>query len=81
MTELYHEQVGPFDGFEIHPCRIFSSGDHELVEQCDTEEAEFWSVYIHLKEGGLSCIADCNSREEAEKFVGLLEKIIENKCR
>lgn len=50
--------------------------DDEYVEdytaQCEPEDAEFWGVYGHLKEGGIDAITDCNSEELAEWVVAFL---------
>lgn len=69
-----------FNALEIHPCREYEKGTPTaFVEQCEPSEAEFWSVYVRYnpktnKEefGGLECIADCDTEEEAkqlEKFL------------
>lgn len=66
-----------FDNFEVHGCKEFSSGKspfkESYVEQVDDDEAEFWSVYIHIVGGGLECIADCPTKEIALSLTNLLE--------
>lgn len=71
-----------FDALEIHPCKEYNKGTPEaFVEQVDpTEETpDFWSVYVHYNPksntdefGGLECIADCDTEEEAESVVSFL---------
>ena len=75
--KLYPDDIQHFDGFEYHPCTLHYIGDQEIVEQCEPEEAEFWSVYVRLIEGGLSCIADFDTEQECIEFIRFLEKIIE----
>lgn len=42
-------------------------------ERCDgSEGADFFSVYVHLMEGGASCIADRNTYDEARAFADAL---------
>lgn len=62
--------------FEIHPCKEIDGH----VEQCDDEpNPDFYSVYIRYHQnasnghcGGIDCIADCDTWEEATNFVNLL---------
>lgn len=72
-----------FDAFEVHPCKVVyedKSLDPKIqaVEQCEPEEAEFWSVYIHLVGGGLDCIADCETEEQANQLVEFLTALATN---
>lgn len=70
------------NGFEYHPCKTYlkgrDPGDEDIVEQCEPEEAEFWSVYAHCASGGLQCIADFDTENECIEFIKLLESIILN---
>lgn len=62
------------DGFEIHPCEVTNPGEpDEEVEQCEPEEAHFYSVYAHLKEGGLYCLVDCETETAANIFLQMIE--------
>lgn len=70
VIELTARITERFDAYEVHPCREISPG---VVEQCDEgEQPDFWSVYIHLVSGGLQCIADCNSEQDAQALVDIL---------
>jgi hypothetical protein len=40
------------------------------------ELADFWSVYCHQYEGGVQCIADFNTEEQANMFASLLRLIL-----
>lgn len=43
--------------------------DHEThCETCDADKAHFWSVYGHLKNGGLTCLEDFATEGEAIAF-------------
>lgn len=71
----------PFDCVEVHPCQIIEKGKNgkkDIVEQCEPKDADFWSVYVHLKRGGLECIADCVTKKEAETFEKFVNSIIEH---
>lgn len=64
----------PIDNLEVHPCmEINEEGD---VEQCEPEEAQFWSVYVHYEGGGLDCIADCDTSDQAYELVNFLKELI-----
>lgn len=57
-----------FDEIEIHPCHVIGKDKDgkEIVEQCEYEQAEFWSLYLHIPESGLCCIADCDTDDTAQ---------------
>ena len=63
-----------FNGFEVHPCLEVSKDKHGQVnlEQCDEDDPALavWSVYGHLVEGGLECLADFDNKSRAEFFRG-----------
>lgn len=71
----------PFDAFEIHPVKdITRDGDEGThFEQCEEQEAELWSVYVHYipsdRVVGVECIADCKTKEQAETLVDTLQKL------
>lgn len=60
-----------YDSYEIHPC-ILLDGQH--YEQCDEDNPNIavWSVYGHIPTGGLECISDHATKDEAEKALSLL---------
>ncbi|MFZ1806394.1 MAG: hypothetical protein WAU36_04185 [Cyclobacteriaceae bacterium] len=59
----------PFNAIEIHPCKLI---DEHNVQQCEPQEAQIWSLYIHLCQGGLECIADFASEDLANNFRNFL---------
>ncbi len=65
------------DTIEIHPCATFTGKDGvEFTEQCGPDEAQFYSVFFHLKTGGLCCIADCASAQSASHVAKCLGRIL-----
>ncbi|MCB1094686.1 MAG: hypothetical protein KDN22_03810 [Verrucomicrobiae bacterium] len=48
------------------------SGDEPWCEQCKPEEADLWSVFGHLVEGGLECFGDFPTEAEATSFALLV---------
>ena len=66
-------KITDFDFIECSPCQ-FVNGD-DAVERCNKGEEDFWSVYLHLKEGGCYCIADCATHQDAEQFCKLIEAL------
>ena len=59
-----------FDAYEIQPChRYFDIDEPDLafVEQCETYEADFWTVYGHIPGEGVQAIGDFDTREHAEE--------------
>jgi len=69
-----------FDGFEVHPCKVIEEislpDKLQTVEQCEPEDADFWSVYVHLVGGGTDCIADCETERQANELVEFLKTLI-----
>jgi hypothetical protein len=61
-----------FENYEIWPCAIVEKnilGDL-IYETCnfDDRDVAIWCVYGHFSTGGLECISDHDSLEEAEEF-------------
>ena len=56
----------PVDAIEIQPVRYFDiNGDKDQVEPCEEGQEDFWSVYIHIPDNGVECIADVDSKQTA----------------
>lgn len=66
IPELYKPllPLTDYDAIELHPC--WKAGD--VIERCSPDEADMWSVYLHLREGGVECIGDLDSLSEAKAF-------------
>lgn len=61
------------DGLEIHPCCIVGFADgEEIVETCEPEDADFFTVYGHCREGEVAAFEDFQTAEEARKFASRL---------
>jgi hypothetical protein len=69
--EFVADIMEDWDNVEVHPCKDYPEG----TEQCEPEEAEFWSVYLHMVAGGLCCIADLPTQELAETFADMVRNL------
>ncbi len=77
-----------YDDIEMHPCVGLDENnnvtkDHSKVvgyEQCDENDPDIivWSVYGHCKEGGIECIGDSQTKEDAEIIYYALMAFLEN---
>lgn len=65
----------PLDAIEVHGCMLVDNG---AVEQTSDEFAQFYSVYAHLRDGGLVCVADCSTRDAANALKDLLYKVADH---
>ena len=68
LTPSWMKNIHFFDGLEVHPVREYHENGYSWCEQCEPEEAEFWSVYGHLKEGEVDCFEDFETEAEADAF-------------
>lgn len=55
-----------YDAVEVQACA--DVGFDGVIEVVDEEDAEFWSAYAHLKGGGVECIGDFDTRQEAVDY-------------
>lgn len=62
--------IHAFDGLEIHPVRELTdeTDGTRYCEQCTPQEAQFWSVYGHLREGGVLCLEDFETEAAARRY-------------
>ena len=65
--------VEAFDKIEVWPVADLGDGQ---CETCEPEHADFYSVYVHLVEGGIQCIADLPTKKLADSLANLIEKLI-----
>lgn len=64
------------DGFEVWPVEVNEAGDCEcLVGHADVHRATVWSVYGHLKDGGLICITDATTKKLAYAVMTRLQEV------
>lgn len=67
-----------FDNYEIMPCVFL--GEHDsgsMYESCDAKDSDIaiWCVYGHFKTGGLECISDHQTYNEAKLFMETLPQM------
>jgi hypothetical protein len=69
-TPRWMQNIRDFDALEIHPCMVVGTDslDNRIVEQCDPEDAHFWSVFGHLRTGGTDDFEDFSTEAEATAF-------------
>jgi hypothetical protein len=58
--------ISKYDFFEIDPI----CGEAE--ELCEREQADYWSVFGHLKEGHRECLGDFETEKKAKEFADKL---------
>lgn len=60
----------------VSKSRLLQNTDEENGAYCerveDPQDAHFWSVYGHLREGGVECLEDFPSEAEARTFADRL---------
>ena len=65
LYDLNGFDITKYDALEVHPCFF---ADEKSIERCEPDNAEFWSIYLHFKEGGTKCMADCPDQQTADFF-------------
>jgi hypothetical protein len=70
LTTRWMQNIRDFDALEIQPCTVVGhdSMDTEIVEPCEPEDAHFWTVYGHLRTGGVDAFEDFSTEAEALAF-------------
>jgi len=70
ITPGWMMRIRDFDALEIHPCAVIGkdSTDNDIVEQCEPNDARFWTVFGHLRTGGLDDFEDFATEAEAIAF-------------
>lgn len=61
-----------WDEIEIQPVKELGNGVCETVNEGDED---FWSVYLHQLNGGVKCVADLKSKQQAKKLAELIENL------
>ena len=65
-----------FDGYEVWPCHKVDELDGvDVIETCESEEAEFWSVYGHETGAGLHCLIDVGTEAQANAIAEMLTRL------
>ena len=67
-----------YDAVEVHPVSREVRNGKDYFEQCDRDSPDiyYWSVFLHLIEGGIECVADCPNEETALFIAEAVEKRI-----
>ena len=67
-----------YDAAEINALtREVVNGVEEFnTTEDDDPEVYCWGVYLHLRAGGVECVADCMTRAHAELVAEALEKML-----
>jgi hypothetical protein len=61
--------VQQYDAVEVHGVRNFASGtDSGTCYEIDNITPTSFSVYVHLKEGGLDCVGDFGKYDDAVQY-------------
>ena len=70
LTPHWMKTIREYDALKIHPCAVIGKAKDgtQHVEVCDAEEAHFWTVYGHLRSGGISAFEDFPTQAEAIAF-------------
>lgn len=81
MNELYNLCSGgmepdwqQFDAIEISGCVNEAEADDESTCYCsgyNRHEAEIFTVFGHLREGGCDMITDCDTLDDAERIAAI----------
>ncbi len=57
---------------EVHPIWEDKDGNCDVV---DEGKEHYFSVYVHFLEGGVSCIADCEKKEDAVALADMIKQV------
>jgi len=70
ITPGWTRNIRDFDALEIHPCAVIGNDrlDKPIVEQCEPNDAQFWTVFGHLRTGGVDAFEDFATEAEAIAF-------------
>lgn len=71
-------QLSQYDGTELSPCFV-SGSSVERILPGDTRLPSIWSVYLHLKSGGCECVADFDTKFDAQNFESFMLALIMEK--
>lgn len=66
-----------WDDIEIERCRTeFDGTTYPIHDDNDVLPGDFWSVYVHMVEGGVMCIADVPTEEMAIQLHDMLSRAV-----
>lgn len=73
------KDINTFDALEVSPVACWEDEQNPaqlICEICEPSEANFYSVYAHVKGKGVQCFADCDTEETALGLAKLIETLI-----
>lgn len=64
-----------YDAVEVQPVRreLLHGLEYFETTKPDAPNVHCWSVYLHLREGGVECVADCPDQATAALVANALE--------
>ena len=70
LTPHWMRNIRAYDALEIHPCAVIGQDlfGKDVVEPCDPKDAHFWTVYGHLRTGGVHAFEDFATEADAMVF-------------
>ena len=75
INDMYAELIigdraSHYDGIEVHGVRDLLAGveGDETACEVDYDDPTFYSVYVHLNEGGMDCVGDMNTHALALEY-------------
>ncbi len=76
----WFETIQTYDGLELSAVAEYEDNDgFKFCERVDDpQEAQFWSVYGHRPEGGVECLEDFDTEQEASDFANRLLSLYPN---
>lgn len=79
MNSRYHTTIiddpANYDGIEVHGVRDLNNDPKDTQCEVDDEHPEFFSVYVHLKQGGVDCVGDFTQHQDAVIYANELNKL------
>jgi len=80
ITPFWFSTIHNYDGLELAPVAEYEEkAGTKFCERVDNaKDAQFWSVYGHLREGGVECLEDFKTEQEATAFAEQLLSLFPN---
>lgn len=77
-ASIVGENVGQYDGIEVHGVRDLHTGLNDTEGTCyeiDNDNPELYSVYLHCVAGGVECVGDFSVLLNAEEYARELNSL------
>ena len=68
------EDPSDFDAIEIHGVLDLGDGNCEVSDE-EEDTPDFYSVYVHMKEGGIQCVGDHSHPADAKGYADRLARL------